>query len=305
MKQNKNSVVTIRKIKIMKKIMKNSFVIALATSGMFMMNSCKKAEVEDVTKKQSHAKVYEKLPEIQMHSLSQARKMYAFAAGVLKLKSSKFRLATDDESFDDSGCATVTRDTSSLPYTAHVDFGPSGCIGTDGLLYTGSVDFVYNDIDLDLPGGFAQCTFNNFARGTEELINGTFSLENLGFNGAGNPYGKLIVDFTTNLKSLGIEFRGTNTFTLEGGMYDDKGEICAWTGGGTGLTSDGFSYTQTIIEPLILSECTDYYDFYNKGIIQLESPSFDTKFVDYGDGTCDNIAYVVQGPNRNFVILEE
>jgi hypothetical protein len=282
----------------MNKLIKNSFVIALTASGILAMNSCKKVEVDDINKKQSHAKVYESLPKMQTSSINQAVKLQTLFLKALNVNTSKFRLSSEDLDF--SGCATITKDTSSLPYTMHIDFGPSGCLDSDGKLFTGSVDFVYNGSDIDIPGTYIHGTLNNVTVGVDYQLYGTLKLENFGLNGSGNYHGRLDVDLTTYNKVSEIELQGSNTFFIE--VADVSGDFhTIFTGGGSGLTSDGFSYTQTITQPLTSYNCDGVFV---EGILQLESPSFDTKFVDYGDGTCDDVAYVIQGSNRNYITLD-
>lgn len=281
----------------MKTMIKNAFVIALATSGVMMMNSCKK-EVETLPKAEKEKQFSATLPASNNQRIVLGMKMQSMVMSLFSNNSNKV-LRVSGEMFDFPDCATVVWDSVSYPQTISVDFNNIACQDTSDKTFSGTLDVVLYGNDLKDPGEYAITTFHNVSI-DGKIVDGTMRMEYSGKNGSGNDYGSVNFNITTSNKYQQVEMNGITDLSIES-ISPDQSRLLSITGTGSGTDNDGFSYTQTITSPLILSDC----DFFVEGILKLESPFFVTKFVDYGDGTCDSDAEVIQGGSRTTVTLDE
>ena len=281
----------------MKTMIKNAFVIALATSGIMMMNSCKK-EVETLPKAEKEKQFSATLPASNNQRIVLGMKMQNLVMSLLGTKD-KANLRISSEVFDFPDCAVVVKDTVSYPRTASVNLNTVACQDTTDKVYTGTIDVTFWGDDFKTAGEYAIATFHNVTI-DGKIVDGTMRMEYSGLNGSGNHYGVVNFNVTTSSKYQKVEMNGVTDLLIES-ISPDESRLLSVTGTGSGIDNDGYSYTQTITSPLILSDC----DFFVEGILKLESPYFVTKFVDYGDGTCDSDAEVIQGGSRTTVTLDE
>lgn len=124
-------------------------------------------------------------------------------------------------------------------------------------------DFYVNDVKIE---GTKTITYNGIGQFTSELENGSILTRD----------GKYILRESTKTKEL-----------IEGGDTEERSDdVYQVTGSATGETSDGRSYTKEIVEPLIISK--DCF-WITQGVVETTINGVTTS-VDFGDGTCDNVA---------------
>lgn len=92
----------------------------------------------------------------------------------------------------------------------------------------------------------------------------------------------------------------TRTLVSGGDTEDRKDDVYEVTGTIIGETTDGSSYTKEIIEPLVVSK--DCF-WITKGVVETTIGDA-TSTVDFGDGTCDNIATRIDADGEEEFTME-
>ncbi len=124
-------------------------------------------------------------------------------------------------------------------------------------------DFTVNGVSIE---GTWTFTYNGGGQFTCVLENGKIL----------TPDGDVIITESTKTKTL-----------ISGGDTEDRSDdVYEITGSIVGETSDGVSYSKEIVEPLIISR--DCF-WITQGVIETTIGDVTTS-IDFGDGTCDNIA---------------
>jgi hypothetical protein len=208
-----------------------------------------------------------------------------------------------------NSCAELTIDTLGDPFPLEVtlDFGTEGCTGRDGKVRKGKL--IYN---LSAPyretGSITTTTPDEYYVNDWNLL-GTRTAENLGANSAGElqyaieikngtaiaPNGDAIKWQSTRTRTW-VEGQETGFFTIENGSFlgwdgitDDVYEL---TGTGIGVTREGYTFDVEIDTPLrIQLDCA----YITEGVVIIRPENYGERTLDYGDGTCDDIA-ILQTP---------
>jgi hypothetical protein len=199
-----------------------------------------------------------------------------------------------------SPCATITFDTTAIPWVLTIDFGEENCLCADNKWRRGQIITTITGPFFQ-PGAVRTTTFNEYYV-NDNHIEGTRTATNLGPNDDGHPQRQLLVDGTVTLISNGavITWQVERLRTwIEGYTtpvwYDD---VFLITGSGTHSHSNGGGFTRTITEPLRKElSCVHFVS----GIVQTVPLNRPTRTLDYGDGTCDNIATLTIG-DQTFII---
>lgn len=202
------------------------------------------------------------------------------------------------------GCKVVTRDTLSFPRVITIDFG-TGCTDGRGTTRSGQI-IITHELDnfLDV-GNNIQVSFNNYFQNGKQ-ISGATNFHNNGYNGAGNITmigTSTIVTTSTNGNSSTINttqnyemLAGENTSTKEDDQY-------AVTGNAVGSSSDGSQLDYSIIQPLIKFRTTGCNEFYVQGVTRTRKTGQPEKYLDYGNGTCDNLGIeTVNGVSQSITL---
>ena len=191
-----------------------------------------------------------------------------------------------------STCATITRDTVSVPHTITVNFGTTPCLCADGRFRSGIITISYSGHYYDV-GATRAITFTNY-KVNGNLVNGTHSIVNNGPNNSGHPIYTIDVNGTIVKANNGgtvtwVSHRvrewtaGYNTTTGFGHLLDDVYSI---TGSASGSNSNGNSYSATILSPLMVHLNCFWIE---SGVLQLVPSGKPARTIDFGtDGTCDN-----------------
>lgn len=193
-------------------------------------------------------------------------------------------------------CATVSVDSSNPSLrTATIDYG-TGCTSENGTFRSGSIDLTFNfssGRDLrDIAGKYVSVQFNSFKDGNL-LIDGTASITNDGPNGATNNEFAMDFNLAIDDQDEAIQFTANASivyeFTRGYSTVDTEDDVVHATGSVSGLAGTD-SYTISIESPLVLYRNQQCEEHYVMGVEKHSVGSNADEYIDYGDGTCDNLA---------------
>jgi hypothetical protein len=213
---------------------------------------------------------------------------------------------TLDQNNPPARCFTVTvvpRDPGVFPKTVTIDYGTTGCLGRDGKTRKGKVITVYSK-PLIVPGAQAVTEFNNyFVNGVK--VEGRHVIKN-NSTSAVLTFTKLVQNGKlTKPDGNYINWNAEHTQTQVAGLgtpgfpRDD-----AWqtTGGARGETKRGdvvVTWSRTIMEPLFKSfDCR----WITKCIVKIVRND-QQALLNFGNGTCDNIATITANGNTREIKL--
>ncbi len=279
------------------KIQTNKIVSATLIAALLFLNSCKKEET--IIDKTSSDTVLDNGTLSNIAGSNLVTKLQKVLPALISRSKGSFK---DNQLIGEMDCATVTIDSSSNPYIAHISFGPGGCTGSDGVHYSGHITATFNNEDFANSGDSIQFNFTNFYQDTL-IINGVMTMINTGVNGNGNPTQSLSSNFQTNIISDGLYFNGANNFSMEFIERDStitSDNQVRYTGAGSAITGTGVRVTQTISTPALMTECSDHFV---SGTVLFQSPSYRDRIMDYGSGTCDSKATITSGGVTRTIIL--
>ena len=269
---------------------KNLLAIAVLTAGTLFLNSCKK-ETNPVSLKTiaDQTAASAKVSSAAIRNFESYGTTQALMFGIVDYGTKHFK--TDGGGLlDGFTCATVVKDTVSVPHVASVDFG-TGCYNAAGKFFSGQVSVEYLDKDFKAPGNYYKATFTNFVAGDRQ-VSGTMQLTYTGFHLSGLESMSVEANLETNFFKDNLQFTGRNHISLEfspDSVSDDQA-LGYFTGDGSGVTSDSVAFTQTITTPILMkASCAGTFI---EGILHIASPGLPDKDIDYGSGSCDLVVTV-------------
>ncbi|MFN8322095.1 MAG: hypothetical protein U0T74_05505 [Chitinophagales bacterium] len=247
------------------KTLKIKFFAATLLSASIFLSSCQK----------------EKLPEVTDST--------AEITSIDDVYRETMEAGTETKNHKSLGCKVVTQD------TAHgriiIDFG-SGCVDGHGGTRSGQIVILYNSPNFLQSGNIIKVSFNNYRQNANQLA-GWAEYRNNGFNTNGNIEMKCISNIiitagngivtTLNTNQTYELLAGSNTTTKE----DDQFSV---TGTTTGSLSNGSHLEYYILQPLVKNRTTGCNQFYVQGQTKTRKTGQPEKYLDYGNGTCDNLA---------------
>lgn len=201
-----------------------------------------------------------------------------------------------------SGCATVTRDTVSVPHTITISFGSTYCLCADGRYRKGDIVISYSGHYRD--SGYTHAIgFNNYWVDSNHVY-GSKTVTNMGHNSAGHSYFHIVLDGHI-IDALGdtISHTATRTRIWVAGestsqISDDAYEI---TGSGTLVRASGKSYAINITSPLHTAMNCNWIESGTVSITPQGASS--ARVLDYGNGNCDDHATItVNGHTKNIIL---
>jgi hypothetical protein len=216
---------------------------------------------------------------------------------------SSFSTQTSNEaSFDQfnfSSCATVTND--SINHILTFDFG-AGCTGRDGKTRSGQTIVTYSGSGYFSSGSAWTVTFNNFYVNGKH-IEGSRSVVNNGIGSDGN------MSWTINVQNMKItktngswrSWSGQRTREIVAGFGDSTwtNDVYLINGSFTGINSNGESVTGTLSNIRRDHSC----HYITSGTIAITPSGKPTRTIDFGNGTCDDLATVTRnGVTRNITL---
>ncbi len=192
-----------------------------------------------------------------------------------------------------SECVEITRVFSEGSRTITIDFGDENCEGADGKLRRGKIiitrsGFYWTSVVT------ATYAFEDFFVDENQLV-GTKT-----YTGAFNEDGTYASSFVTNGQIILADEAGTITWNSERnrlitegadtwGFADNRVEV---TGSSNGVSADGSSFSSEITEALVRIYAEGCFRFYVSGIVEIVKADGTEIQINYGDGTCDNLAEV-------------
>ncbi len=201
-----------------------------------------------------------------------------------------------------STCATITHDTLSDPRVLTIDFGDVNCTCNDGRTRRGIIIVTYSGPYRE-PGHVHTITFDNFFVNDNQVL-GTKTVTNNGYNNDGNLYYSIEVDGSI-IRANGA---GTLTFVssrvrewIEGeGTPERTDDVYLVTGTASGTNSEGGSFTAEITSALRREvACHQFVS----GTAEVTPANRPTRYIDFGDGSCDNLATVTVNGNEHIIQL--
>lgn len=197
-------------------------------------------------------------------------------------------------------CATITIDTTLMPHEMIIDFGEENCLCGDGKWRRGQIIVTFTG-PYHQPGTVITQGFNAYYV-NDNHVEGSRVMTNLGPNDDGHPEYETIVNGTVTLfNNQGVISWQANRLRtwIEGYntpmWYDD---VFLLSGSGTHSHSNGVGFTRTILVPL-RKELSCHHIV--SGVVETVPENRPARTLDYGDGTCDNIATLTIG-NKTFII---
>lgn len=210
------------------------------------------------------------------------------------MASTKSSEATDSHHYYRlSDCVTVTRVWTTGSRTVTIDFGEENCEGADGKMRRGKIIITRSGFywTTEVTASYA---FENFYVDDNQII-GTKT-----YNGAFNADSTYTSTFVTNGQVILAEDAGIISWESERvriitegaktwGFADNRVEV---SGSSNGTTADGTVFSSEIKEPLVRIYEEDCFRHYVAGIVEIIKADGTEIIINYGDGTCDNLAEV-------------
>ncbi len=189
-------------------------------------------------------------------------------------------------------CATITADTTSNPMVLTIDFGNTNCLGADGNNRRGVITATFTGKYRD-PGTVISVSLQNYYW-NDYKVEGTKTVTNEGLNGSGNlwytvvvanakitdPGGTWFVTWNSNRIREWIEGAGTAT------IWDD---VYLIDGTASGVNRRGNSFEVEITSPLRIELGCRWIV---SGTLEIKPQNIATRYVNYGNGGCDDDAVV-------------
>jgi hypothetical protein len=213
-------------------------------------------------------------------------------------------LSTEAVNTTNLGCAIYTIDDTvpgQYPKTLTLDFG-IGCTSADGILRKGKIIYVFTK-PLFSPGDTTSVTFNQYVvngfglQGTYSIINNSSQLNGISF------ITQVTNGIITYPNATNYHYSHHRTFTMTAGSstpYDITDDVYSITGNSSFSTADGSSLVFNITTPLVKAvSCHNI----SKGVVSIVYDQAVSGTIDFGDGTCDNLATVTVGSVHRTIIL--
>ena len=269
---------------------------AIVSAGIF--SSCKKKEKEEKDSDTAGAAD-------QSFASSTVNDMTSISDEAAKTYSvSSFR-TSDASGLLAASCASITVDTLAAAKTITVNFGATNCVCNDGRARRGSLIISFTGRYRDSLTVITVTPQNYYVN--DNQVTGTKTITNKGHNAAHH----LVYDINANIQIIKANSGGTISWqsnrqrewltgenTLQ--WNDDTYSI---TGTASGSTSNGNSFTSTITSPLIRNMSFGCRRHFTQGTLEHTPGGKATRYIDFGNGTCDDQATVTINGNTYTITL--
>ncbi len=195
-------------------------------------------------------------------------------------------------------CVLATLDLTTMPYKLVIDFGQTNCQCSD-------MKYRRGKIIVQFTGGYWTAgtvityTFENYFINDNQIL-GTKVVTNKGRNAQNNFWWETVVQGSVIKANNGGTFTWNSTreheWTVgESTLFEWWDDVYKITGSANGTGTDGKTYTITITNPLMKKlNC----EWIASGILTIQVQDTPLITLNYGDGTCDNVAVAsVNGQN--------
>ena len=201
------------------------------------------------------------------------------------------------------GCAIYTVDDTvqnHYPKTLTLDFG-AGCTSADGIYRKGKLIYVLSG-HLFSPGttvsvSFVQYVVNGYG------LQGAYSITNNSTQAGISFTTKVTNGIITYPDATNYHYSHNRTYTMTSGLstpYDVTDDVYSITGNSSFSDASGSSIVFNVSDPLIKAvSCHNI----SKGVVSFVYDQVVNGTIDFGDGTCDNLATLTAGNIQKTVIL--
>ncbi len=204
-----------------------------------------------------------------------------------------------------SSCAAVTISSynpSVWPKITTIDYGTTNCLGTDGNNRRGKVIASFSKKYSD-SNTVINVSFDNFIH-NDQLVEGIITITNKGKNTTGNYIFNLKVQNAVIHTSIGKLFWSANQTRewISGKSTPNyvADDIYLVTGTSAGTSLAGNSFSSIIDIPLrIEPTCT----WTSMGSVNVYPKNYSVINVNYGNGTCDNVATAIINKKATEILL--
>lgn len=200
--------------------------------------------------------------------------------------------STDEEPYTCKSVTVDRPDSTIFPKVITIDYGEGCTIEINGETFTRKGKIIITITNrCFMPDAARSVEFVDFYI-NDMKIEGTRTTVNKGENAEGN------LEFQMTLVGGKIIFNDTLEYTREAEKTREWvraenpiDDIWYVTGGCNGVNLDGYEYSHTIIEKLMIIRCEEfnYRRAIVQGVVEIVRNG-ETSIIDYGDGTCDDAA---------------
>lgn len=201
-------------------------------------------------------------------------------------------------------CVTITKVITVESVITTIDFGVVGCTGNDDRLRQGK-------IIISKIGNYWEGESTTTYAFEDYFVNGNQLTGTKSVTGYINDDGNRQMDIVDNGTVILAEGAGTITRTsqrtrevIEGSDTRNKhDDIIKVTGSCTGINRYGETFSSEIVSALIRNNTEGCSRFYIQGIVNIVKGDGTEITIDYGDGTCDNLAEITTNGETKVVEL--
>lgn len=192
-----------------------------------------------------------------------------------------------------SECVTIIKEITDSIITTTIDFGEVNCLCNDGRERRGKIIMVHEGKYWD---GlvFTTFTFQEFFVDDNQIIGEKTVSQSINADG----FRESVIDISGSI----ILADGSGTITYEADKVrtivegsetpTKRDDVTETTGGSTCVLADGTEKTMNIITALVRTNEEECYRYIVEGIREITATDLPTITINYGDGTCDNLAEI-------------
>lgn len=193
-----------------------------------------------------------------------------------------------------TSCASLTIDTLSAVRTITVNFGTSNCLCNDSRYRRGKLILSFSGRYRDSLTVITVTPQNYFVDNNQ--VTGTKTITNKGHNASHH----LVYEINANIQIIKANNGGTVSWQSVRQREWITGEstlswlddIYSITGNATGTSANGNTFTSIISSPLIRNMAIGCRRHFTQGVLEHTPGGKATRYIDYGNGACDDQATV-------------
>jgi hypothetical protein len=204
-----------------------------------------------------------------------------------------------------SSCATITFDTLAAAKTITVNFGSTNCLCNDGRNRRGILNIAFTGRYRDSLTLVTVTPVNYFVN--DNQVTGSKTIKNKGHNAAHH----LVYEISANINIIKASGGGTISWQSNRQREWTSGEstltwlddVYSISGNANGTTSNGNSFTSVITSPLIRNMSFGCRRHFIQGSLEHTPGGKATRYIDFGNGACDDQATVtINGTTYNITL---
>jgi hypothetical protein len=192
-------------------------------------------------------------------------------------------------------CVTVTREIFDEVKTVTIDFGEVNCLCNDGRERRGKIIMVHEGQYYDSLV-FITVTFEDFYVDDNQILGEKTISKSI--NADGNRESAIIISgsmvFADGSGTITYESEKVRTIVEGSDTRTKRDDVTETTGSSSCVLADGTESSMTILSPLVRINEVGCMMYIVKGIREISVQGASSLTIDYGDGTCDNLATVTQ-----------